>query len=391
MTELNWAELWRELSERFLRPETEGQGGRWQGDRASHFDAAVKRKRRERPDSLLDFVVGRLHPEDTVLDIGTGTGRFAIPMARVARSVTVVEPSPSMAAFLRENAAAEGLTNIHMLDVGWENVEVEPHDVAFCSHAMYTSLDLVGFVRKMERSARDSCFLVMRVPSHDGVMRELSQHIYGQPHDSPNFVVGYNVLYGMGIYANVLMENFVRTWTNDSLEDALERARRHLRLGDSTAHDDVIWETLAQRLTLRDGQYHWPDGMRSALVWWELRSLGQHQVIPWEGPRQKQEHGPFLYLPGEGGYGGDGEGGDDYDVYGMTVSNGNVPLGAQDREQVPLGLEEGLDTPGHLLDEVFPVGAECGESRGNEDTQGHECQAHQDQGQPMALKSLSQN
>ena len=269
MTEPNWAELWRELSERFLWPEDEGRGGRWQEDRASRFDAAVKRKGIERADPLLDFVVGRLHSSDTVLDIGAGTGRFAIPMARVARSVTAVEPSPSMAAFLRENAAAEGLTNIQLLEDRWDDAEVERHDVVFCSHAMYTSLDLPGFVRKMERSARDACFLVMRAPSHDGVMRELSQHIYGQPHDSPNFVVGYNVLYDMGIYANVLMENFVRTWTNDSLEDAVERARRHLRLGDSTAHDDMIRETLARRLTLRDGQYHWPDGMRSALAWWE--------------------------------------------------------------------------------------------------------------------------
>ena len=269
MTEPNWAELWRELTERLLWPEARGRGGRWQQDRASRFDAAVKRKGEERPDPLQDFVVGKLHSSDTVLDIGAGTGRFAVPMARVARSVTAVEPSPNMAAFLRENAAEEGLTNIHMLDVGWDDAEVDPHDVVFCSHAMYTSLDLVGFVRKMERSARGTCFLVMRVPSHDGVMGELSHHIYGQPHDSPNFVVGYNVLYDMGIYANVLMEDFVRTWTNDSLEDAFERARRHLRLGDSTTHDGLIRETLARRLTFEDGQYHWPDGMRSALAWWK--------------------------------------------------------------------------------------------------------------------------
>ena len=66
-----------------------------------------------------------------------------------------------------------------------------------------------------------------------------------------------------------MMEPFLRCWTDDSLDDALNRARRHLRLGDSTAHDDVIWETLARRLTLRDGQYYWPDGMRSAMMWWK--------------------------------------------------------------------------------------------------------------------------
>ncbi|OGA55605.1 MAG: hypothetical protein A3G81_20190 [Betaproteobacteria bacterium RIFCSPLOWO2_12_FULL_65_14] len=254
MTEPNWAGLWRELTERVGRPEREvhskGKGGGL-------------------PDVLLTFVMDRLRPGDTVLDIGAGTGRFAIPFARVARTITAVEPSASMAARLGQNAAAEGLTNIQRVDARWEDAEVEPHDVAFCSHAMYSSPDLAGFVRKMERSARRFCFLVMRMPSHDGVMRELSRLIHGQPHDSPNFWVGYHVLYDMGIYADVVTEPFVRCWTDASLDDALKRARRHLGLGESTAWDEAIRETLDRRLTFRDGQYYWPDGMRSAMAWWQ--------------------------------------------------------------------------------------------------------------------------
>jgi hypothetical protein len=42
-------------------------------------------------------------------------------------------------------------------------------------------------------------------------------------------------------------------------------------LGDDATHDEVIRETLARRLTLRDGEYYWPDGMRSALAWWKAR------------------------------------------------------------------------------------------------------------------------
>jgi SAM-dependent methyltransferase len=266
MTEPNWAELWRELTARVRRPEQEGQSERRLG-RAARFDNAVKRKGRERPDTLLDFVVEKLRPEHTVLDIGAGTGRFAIPFARVARSVTAVEPSPGMAALLRDNAAAEGLTNIRLVDAAWEDAQVEPHDVAFCSHATYASLDLVAFVRRMERSGR-VCFVVMRMPSHDGVMRELSGRIRGQPYDSPNFWVGYHALYDMGIYANVVIEPFVRCWTDENLDDALQRARRHLRL-DDTSHDELIRETLARRLVIRDGRYCWPDGMRSAMMWWE--------------------------------------------------------------------------------------------------------------------------
>jgi SAM-dependent methyltransferase len=264
MTEPNWAELWRELTERVRRPEREGEG--------------VERARSERPDTLLDLVVEKLRPAGTVLDIGAGTGRFAIPFARVARTVTAVEPSASRARLLRVNAAAQGLANIRLVGARWEDAGVEPHDVAFCSHAMYTSDDLVKFVRKMEANARDFCFLVMRMPSHDGVMRELSRLVHGQPHDSPNFWVGYNVLYDMGIYANVVMEPFVRPWTDDSLDHALHRARRHLGLEGSTAWDEPIREILARRLALKQGRYYWPDGMRSAMTWWQpQRSGGRRQ------------------------------------------------------------------------------------------------------------------
>jgi SAM-dependent methyltransferase len=271
MTEPDWPALWRELTARVRHParESPDEGAGRHEQWAARFDSAVRRKARERPDTLLDFVAEKLRPEHTVLDIGAGTGHFALPFARRVRSVTAVEPSASMADLLQKNAAAEGLNNIHLVDATWEAAQVEAHDAAFCSHAMYSSLDLVGFVRKMEWKARERCFLVMRMPSHDGVMRELSLRIYGQPYDSPNFWVGYHVLYDMGIYASVVMEPFMRCWTDDSLDDALRRARRHLRLEDSTAYDELIRETLSRRLRLRNGQYHWPDGMRSAMMWWQ--------------------------------------------------------------------------------------------------------------------------
>lgn len=247
MTEPNWAGLWRRLTERARRPEGTNKQGT------------------ARPDPLLDRVIEKLRPGDTVLDIGAGNGRCAIPFARVARSVTAVEPSASSIALLRES----GVANLRLLQARWEDAEVEPHDVAFCSHAMYSSEDFAAFVRKMEAKARNFCFLVMRVPSHDGVMRELSRRIYGEPHDSPNFWVGYNALYDMGIYASVAMEPSLRPWTDATLEDALSRARRHLQLESGSVWDDEIRETLAQRLTFRDGQYYWPDGMRSAMAWWQ--------------------------------------------------------------------------------------------------------------------------
>jgi SAM-dependent methyltransferase len=216
----------------------------------------------------MDALADLLHPADALIDIGAGIGRWAVTLARVVERVTAMEPSPAMLALLRENAAP--FANITVVESSWEDAEVGPHDVALCSHAMYSSPDLVAFVSKMERVARRLCVMVLRVPSPDGIIGELAQRIHGQWHDSPNFVLAYNILLDAGIHPNVLMEREARCWTDETFDDAVGRAKRHLRLGESADHDDTIRAVLSRRLVAREAQWVWADGMRSALVWWGL-------------------------------------------------------------------------------------------------------------------------
>jgi len=44
-----------------------------------------------------------------LLEVGAGTGRIALPLARAGHAVTALDPSPAMLALARERAAAEGL------------------------------------------------------------------------------------------------------------------------------------------------------------------------------------------------------------------------------------------------------------------------------------------
>ena len=111
----------------------------------------------------------------------------------------------------------------------------------------------------------------MRLPPHDGVIGELSRHIYGHSHDSPNAVIACNALYSMGIYVNVVVEEGIHRWTDSTLEEAFTRAKRHLRLESSIDHDELIRSTLARRLKYDNNRYIWPDGMRAALFWWNPR------------------------------------------------------------------------------------------------------------------------
>jgi hypothetical protein len=137
---------------------------------------------------------------------------------------------------------------------------------------MYGASDLPRFIRKMMDATRRTCFLLMRAPKVDGLMAEFARMVLGHPHDSPNFVIAYNALIEMGVYANVLVEDtgLRDGWTHESLEQALSDVKRRLGLKNDPTYDAVFYRRLQQALTFVDGKYIWPKGARSVLVYWDM-------------------------------------------------------------------------------------------------------------------------
>ena len=274
----DWIRLWRELVEAKTRSRAAKSRARGREDdvwktKARSFDAKL-RERWAEPDSSRRTVISALQavPGATVLDIGVGTGAWACLLARHARSVTAVEPSPTMIEVTEENMAAEGMRNVQIVQGSWPDVSVASYDFSLCSHAMYGYPDLPAFVRRMMEVTRRTCFLVMRAPLADGLMAKAAMRIWGQPHDSPNFQVAYNAMLQMGLFPNVLMED-IGLWrpsTSASLEEALAEVKRKFGLGTPSEHDVFLEELLSRRLTWRNGQYEWPSGVRSALVSWDV-------------------------------------------------------------------------------------------------------------------------
>jgi FkbM family methyltransferase len=256
--EIDWLKLWWDLI--VLNPHSPDSGPIKRYKIHAH-------RRQERPDSLLDLVLQSVDDNTTVLDIGAGNGRWAIPLAGKARSVTAIDPDKEMLDALRDNIKAGG-DNIQIIQSSWEDASVETHDIVTCAHAMYSSPDLASFVRKMEQHARKACYLSVRLPPVDGIIGELSNAIYHRFYDSVNAVIAYNALYSMGIYTNVMVEKDFYPWVSNTLDEACLRAKRHLRLESNDAYDGLIRDTLKKRLTYSNNCYIWPDGMRSVLLWW---------------------------------------------------------------------------------------------------------------------------
>lgn len=262
---IDWIGLWRELVEvPSVEPERPAK--------AKEFHRATNR-RWAKPDSTQDFIVSRLDatPGSTLLDIGAGTGSWAVLLSPHARRITAVDASSTMIDAMRENLSTAGVTNVDVVQGSWPNVQVAPHEYTLCSHGMYGSPDLPAFIRRIEQVTRRTCFLVLRAPTPDGIMAEAALRIWGHPYDSANFQVCYNALLQMGIFPNVQIADsgLWSPWKNSSLDEALNETKRRFGLSAPSEHDEFLTDLLRRRLTLEDGQYVWPRSVRSALVYWD--------------------------------------------------------------------------------------------------------------------------
>ena len=103
---------------------------------ASVYDTAYERSFGSFYDTLTEATldtVSTLVPEQaSIIDFGAGTGRLAIPLARMGYEVTAVEPSPAMAKQL-EDKAADLKLQVRIVNETMQEFEgKEGYDLALC-------------------------------------------------------------------------------------------------------------------------------------------------------------------------------------------------------------------------------------------------------------------
>lgn len=78
-----------------------------------HYESWVKHRKPPlfgpHPDARVVAVAGGIRPPARILDIGAGTGRNSLPLARLGHVIHAVEPTASFVAQIRESASAERL------------------------------------------------------------------------------------------------------------------------------------------------------------------------------------------------------------------------------------------------------------------------------------------
>jgi len=213
----------------------------------------------------------------TVLDMACGGGTIATPLAKKVQSITAVDFSKRMLEIVDQRCRTGGITNVKTLQGRWEDdwdtLGIDVHDVAIASRSLLseTARDSIA---KLNRIAKKAVYISVAVGSGPSD-RRLLESVGRECSTRPDYIFYYNLLYEMGILANVafIPESNRNSW--DSHEEAFED-QRWMFHGMTGEEEEKIRAYLKRHLVWVKGHWQLPysrDYCWAVLYWTKDREV----------------------------------------------------------------------------------------------------------------------
>ncbi|HYN69359.1 MAG TPA: NTP transferase domain-containing protein [Candidatus Eisenbacteria bacterium] len=226
LVEASWAGRVRANREQVERVREVPQGTDFYRPVSSLFRADPQRT----DDPVLAALQSIVRPDDVVLDIGAGAGRYALPLACAVREVIALDPSPAMLVALREAMAEFGVVNIRPIEGRWPLDPAQPDgaagraalgplpvaDVALIAHVGYDVEAIGPFLDAMEAAARRTCVAVLMERSPGAIAAPFWPDVHGEERVAlPALASFVELLIARGKQPQVrLVETERRRWTD---------------------------------------------------------------------------------------------------------------------------------------------------------------------------------
>lgn len=240
----------------------------WNARRARRFADHMNRGVDEDP--LLARLRRQVGRRSSFLDVGAGTGRFALALAPRVAHVTAVDPSPPMLAVLKGEARRRGISNVDCVTAPWREADVSRADVSLCSFVLPLIEDAAGFLAKLDAVTDHRCFVYMNGASGDVLIDPFWRHFHGRSRrPSPTYLDAVDVLEQIGVRADVEVVP-VRTHSHyTTLAAAAKAYREMLVLPDTAAVRAELRRLLASWLVEQDGRLRPPvSSWPAAVISW---------------------------------------------------------------------------------------------------------------------------
>ncbi len=267
--EIDWNGMWNKALDEM--PEKDATK-KWDKI-APKFDQWMKTD--EYPHELVTSI--NKDPEYTVLDLGCGNGSITIELAKQVKNVTAVDISQEMLRLVEEKARDENISNIKYLKSSIEDLQIknmDQYDVVVSSRSLGGVRDLKNELEKLDSLARKYVYVTLWSANANEFDQEVSEFMGIEYHKHPDYIYAVNMLYQMGIYANVELLESATPPVYCNMGDAMERClwkigwnTNEIGIEDKIRLENYLKDNLIRK---DDGSLNHPTvNPRWVLLWWK--------------------------------------------------------------------------------------------------------------------------
>jgi len=169
------------------------------------------------PGEIVPTILSHIEPESTVLDIGAGTGAFAIPLTEAGHHVIALDPSEYHLSILRSKGECETVCSL------WDEKAAEEIPPVDYTIAAYSFIDegITGFLTRAINHGEKGSFFIYRAGERDPLLDFASG-----PAEQISYRHITGILEALGI--EYMLDGFIRDF-HLPFDLALKRSRNTLR------------------------------------------------------------------------------------------------------------------------------------------------------------------
>ncbi|MGN1362458.1 MAG: class I SAM-dependent methyltransferase [Methanobrevibacter sp.] len=215
-----------------------------------------------------------LSKNDTVLDIGCGEGTITIPIAKKVKSVTGIDSAENMLRILNEKCDKENIDNVNTILKPIEEIRYEDignYDAVVASRSLNSIIPIKETLKEINKIANKYVFITLFGPENWKLEREFQEYIGNDPKDFPAYTYLINILYNMGIYANVERMNIKSHREYDTIEDAMDNGKFRVDLLNDEEIEKL--KVYLNKVLKKDPKtkklYNKKDKADWILIWWK--------------------------------------------------------------------------------------------------------------------------
>jgi len=260
--EIKWSEFWADkLSTKIDKDWDKAAPGFFKRTHKEDYQIA-----------LFDKLI--LDKNDTVLDVGCGEGSVTIPLAKKVKKVIGIDSSPKMLEYLEKRASANNINNIETILRPIEEIkydEIGDVDVVVCSRSLNGIIPIEEVITELNKIANKYVFVTLFGPENKKIEKDFDKRIGKRTENYPDYDYFFNILFNMGIYANIERFDLNNYREYDSIEEAVDNGKFRLDLYTDEEKEELK-QYLSEILTKdeKTGKlYNVKDKADWIMIWWK--------------------------------------------------------------------------------------------------------------------------